>query len=284
MVSTLSATLQALVLFGVTIFVATPAVGTPRLSTKTQAKAPAKSASNWSTGLTLSTARGHDELDETYGTGELSLSYQFMRDHTLFGETGYSQPMVAVDDDVDRYGMTDTSLGYSIANLFSYQKTFSVDGSLQVSLPTSEISRRASLISATSAGVKLSLILPAGFYLYSRHGGTFNAYRYETADEEGTRFNAPWMVSNSIGSGVRFWKATTNFEYGLHHLKDYSNTSINVQTFAFSIGFAINSFISASAYTQWRDRTLSDNALFATDTQVTGFSLTLTHQTQGQTL
>ncbi len=233
----------------------------------------ARPASPWSAQLNLTGSRGSDELDHYYFGASATLGYSHRPWHSVYASVGYNRPSANEVENPDRYGATDSTLGYSIRRLIHLQNGIEADGDFKITLPTSTISNRASL--QALVGPALSVRYPLykqKLYARTAHEAAYGFYRYETADEAGYRYNSPWMFTNGVGLGLRIYKTTTAVDYDFTHLIDYADTRINVQTLRVSLGVAVTGQASVAAYARWRDRVVTDNALFDTDTRVIGLS------------
>lgn len=230
-------------------------------------------ASPWSAQLNLSGSRGSDELDYYNFGGSATIGYSYRPWHSIYASAGFNRPSVNEVENPHRYGATDSTLGYAIRRLIHLRNGIEADGDLELTLPTSTISSRASMqaMIAPSLSVRYPLYRQSVF-ARSSHEIAYSFYRFETADEAGYRYNSPWMFTNGLGLGLRIYKTTTAVDYDFTHLIGYADTRINVQTLRVSMGVAITGRASVSAYARWRDRIVTDNALFDTDTRVIGLS------------
>lgn len=233
-----------------------------------------RSHSPWSARFDFSGSRGSDELDNYLLGGSATLSYSHRPWHSMYLSGGFLRPSVNEVENPHRYGATDTMVGYAIRRLGHFRNGIEIDGDLSVTLPTSTISSRASL--QTLLAPSLSVTYPLyrrSLFGRSRHEVAYGFYRYETADEAGYRYNSPWMFTNGVGLGFRFQRTTSLLDYDFTHLIGYGGTRLNVQTLRASFNVAVTRQASVSAFARWRDRVVTDNALFDTDTRVIGLAL-----------
>lgn len=233
-----------------------------------------RSQSPWSARFDLSGSRGSDELDYYTVSGSATISYSPRPWHSAYLAGGFLRPTANEVENTHRYGATDTTAGYSIRRLGHFRNGIEIDGDLNLTFPTSTISNRASLqaLLAPSLAVTYPLYRRT-LFARSRHEVAYGFYRFETADDAGYHYNSPWMFTNGLGLGIRFQKTTSLLDYDFTHLIDYAGTRINVQTLRASFNVAFTGRASVAAFARWRDRVVTDNAVFDTDTRVIGLSL-----------
>lgn len=256
-----------------------PAFGAPRVSTSVTTLESAKyisGPSDWGGSLGFGSSQNQDQFSDAFMSFSADISYQISPKSSFNIQMGYSQPYSSNADVVRHYGITDTSLAYSY-DLFAIEtdggNDFSVNGFFDYTVPTSETSRKASLRGAGTFGVSPSYKW-SRLILSTSHSLTLNLYEYETADEFGSSYNYPYMLSNGFNFSLQIFDTLSwSSGYSLSHTKNYADTQIDIQSVSTSLSYKISKNYMVAAHYRWRDRLISNNALFDDDTSIVGMNI-----------
>ncbi len=234
-----------------------------------------KSDSKWHGSISMNTSKNQDQYSDSFLSSQLQLSYEFMRSTEFYSEILYRRPFTSTEEKVHRYGFEDLIFGFNqllFSNQYGEKDTVStnISGFVEGSLPSSDSSRRASLQGTASGGLTSNTVWKK-FIFSTHHGFTYNFYKYETADDFGTAYNSPYMISN--GASIT-WRITNRWNwtnaYSLYYLKNFANTENNIQAIASSVSYALSRNFTMSAFFSWKDNVKTNNALFDDDTTYSG--------------
>lgn len=228
----------------------------------------------WALQLDLTYLKRLREESNDLGSGNLNLLYNFQNHRTLYLSTGFLQSLVTTNEDLNyRYGVSDTTLGYFMAKILKWRNGISMDADFSLSAPTSTDSQYSSLVGSGTGGVVFHYPLASWVYLVSRHNGSINFYQYETADEAGLQYNYPWAMSHSVGAGFPVWRLVFTSDLSWTRLHEYSGVDVNTQAWRNGIVVPINKSFVISGFWSWRDRTLTNYALFDNGRSTVGLTM-----------
>lgn len=238
-------------------------------SSEVLGKAPQKS---WSGSLRTGMSKNQDEYSDWFSSTSASFSRTLFGKTSFSASTSYSQPVSDDQDRVKRYGIGDLNFSLSFAELYRFNDSGTLTGSLGVTAPTSRASRKASLNGSFAGGLGSSWKLPNNFSFGTRHNVTVYSYQFDTANANGTSYNSPFGLSNGVNLGFSYKRFNLGTNYSLYYTKNYADTEITVQSVGANMGFKVTQYFSVAAGYSWRDRILTNNSLFDDDTSVTSFS------------
>ena len=255
--------------------------GAPGTSSRMKAKAAMKESAKigkkpeergWGGSIRTGLSKSQDEYSEFFSSTSFSLSRGLRNGKSLSISTSYAQPVSDDRDKVQRFGMGDLNVTLGFDEIFRFNESGSMAGSLGVTAPTSRASRNSSMNGAVNGSVSTSWKLPKAIRFSTSHSLTLYSYQYDTASERGGPYNSPFGTSNGISLG---WGANgfrLRGSYSLYYTKNYANTEIWVQSVGTSVSYSVTKSISAALGFSWRDRIITNNSLFDDDTTVTSLS------------
>lgn len=218
--------------------------------------------------------RGLDEFAEegAYYEGVLG----FYVNDNLRGDVtvGYSHPLDLDAARTDRWEFEDVSLRLlkpSVWKSDSKAQNLALIGSLRV--PTSGTSGDSGLYSAARVSAQYSYRF-GKFTLAVVPSLGLSLHEFETADEAGFIKNAP--LSLGASSSLRYSitrKLGIVAGLGLTSLYDYDFNNRNIQNVSGSIQYAVNNKTFLVLGMRWRDRIITNNALFDDDASAATLTL-----------
>jgi hypothetical protein len=231
--------------------------------------------SRWSSALQWMTQRNQNYYSDYFTALSLGVAYQYTDSLSLFAQGGYSQPVSREYQTVRNFGVNDLQLGVNTTPFYKNKYNFAVAATSSLSLPTSTQSQLSSLNAGWSGGLVTITPLQYNFRVMTSHIAILQSFRYETVNAAGTSYNSPYGVSNNATLVWGYQRYFTTVSYGLANFQDYAGTDIGVQSARMSFGATVYSNIRGELYARWRDRILTDNAMFADDTMNLGLLLTM---------
>ena len=132
-----------------------------------------------------------------------------------------------------------------------------------LTLPASTASQRSSLVTDATVGASLRYAPNDKIIITPQLGVYARDYRYETADMAGRLANSPYGVSYGLaGSYVFFsWLAGT-VAYSQTQRYDFFSDWRTIQSVSGKLTANVSSTFSAYVGYRWRDRTITNDALF----------------------
>lgn len=255
--------------------------GSPGAESRMKAKAAAKESAKigeapaergWSGSVRTGMSKNQDEYSEYFSSTSFSLSRGLRNGKSLSISTSYSQPVSDDRDKVQRFGMGDIDISMGFDELYRFNESGSMAGSLGFVAPASRASRNASMNGAISGSLSTSWKLPAAIRFSTSHGLTLYSYQYDTADKDGYTYNSPFGTSNGVSLGWGKNGFRLSGSYSLYYTQNFAKTDIWVQSLASSVSYSLTKSISLALGFSWRDRILTNNSLFDDDTTVTSLS------------
>lgn len=227
----------------------------------------------WSGSVRTGMSKNQDEYSDYFSSTNFEISRALGNGKTLSVSTSYSQPVSDDQDKVKRYGIGDLDLSLGWDELYRFNESGSLAGSIGFTGPSSRTSRLASMNGAFNGSLSTSWKLPQNFRFSTNHGLTLFSYQYDTANDDGDVYNSPFGTSNgiSLGWGANSFRITGS--YSLYYTQNYAKTDIWVQSVGSSVSYSFTNSISAALGFSWRDRILTNNSLFDDDTTVTSLSV-----------
>ncbi len=231
--------------------------------------------SRWTGSAQWVMQKNQDYYSDYFSGLNLGVGYTYNPTYTFYGQFGYSQPLSENPEKVERYGVSDTEFGVNTSPFYKNKYNFQVSATSAITLPTSEISKRASLNGSLTGGLVTTTPLQFGFRVSTIHSVTVNSYTYETSNAMGTDFNNPYSTSNVLTGSWTYKNFYTSLSGGWTYLKDYADTDINIQSLRSAMGYSFPTSTRVEVYGRWRDRTISNNAAFADGKTFFGMLLTV---------
>lgn len=231
----------------------------------------------WNFVATQSFSRGFDELNDTFfSITNLSVSYRVNNWSALSLSTGYDAIALKQDGSIfnnedpnpDRFGMTDTTISWSIPRIWS-TKSSSLNYALSLTAPTSRTSQRATLIGGAFNGLVYRYRPTGKLLLFARGGLTNNVHSKDTADVQGFERNARFGVSYGAGLSYTVLKSLiASTSYSQFQRVTYDNFTDNIQTFRVSLNYIASSQVNIFAGYRFRDTVITNDQLFDDDKSI----------------
>jgi hypothetical protein len=231
--------------------------------------------SRWSSSAQFAVQRNRDYYSDAYSSLSVGLAYQYSNFLNFYGTTGYAQPISDNYDKVRYYGVSDIDLGFNTAPFYKNKHNFTLAATSGITLPTSELSQRSSLITSWSGGLITSTLLQNNFRFSTSHIAILNWYRYQTSDEAGFSYNAPYAFSNNATLSWSYQRVYTSASLGWAYVKNYAGTGSNIESLRAGLGLRMGAATSAEIYGRWADRMLTNNAMFDDDTTTFGLLVSI---------
>jgi hypothetical protein len=178
-------------------------------------------------------------------------------------------PMKSID-----LGFSDLSVGLTQAAFklkVSEKKAINGIAFFEGSAPTSERSRKASLLGLATVGLAMNTMVSKKLILTTSHSFSYGLYQYDTSDQLGTRYNAPYFVANGLSAIVRITDQLNWINgYSFTYLENFAGTVIKINGLSTTLSYIYTPKISFGVFGRWRDRMVTNNQLFDDDTVITG--------------
>jgi len=225
--------------------------------------------SKWKSQLSWSTSKNMDYYSDYFTRLNSNLNYGFSKDLSLGINLGYSQPINDNEEKVRRYGFQDISL---IASFSNFANSSKLSSSLELTLPASRASQKASLIASAEMGISyLTRWKKLGIRTY--HSFIFNHYQYDTADEFGYIPNSPYGLNNSVtGTLYMHPRFRLLLGGGLYFYQTYAGKNKQVNSLSSSAQFLVTRNWNILASYSWRDTLVTNNNFLDDDTTVASLS------------
>jgi len=213
-------------------------------------------------------------------TIELGASYEFLVgryfNKNLRGDVtvGYSHPFDLDAERPDRWEFDDVSLRLlkpSVWKSDSKNQNLALIGSLR--LPTSGTSQDASLYSQARVTAQYSYRYKK-WTLAATPTLSLAWHEFETADEDGFLKNSPLGVT--VGGSARYgFNSKLGFVAAVSavNLFDYDFNARTIQAVSGSLQYLVNKKTFIAVVARWRDRTVTNNALFDDSASLVGLNL-----------
>lgn len=234
-----------------------------------------KKLSKWNGSFQWVVQKNQDYYSDYFSGLNVGLSYAYNPKLSFYFETGYSQPISDNYEKVDRYGFTDLELGVNTAPFYKNKYNFQVSATSSITLPTSEISQKASLNASWNGGLVTTTPLQRGFRVSTVHLVSLNSYTYETSNKMGTAYNYPYATSNILSVSWSHKQFYTVLSGTWSYLKNYAGTDINVQAMRAGMGYNFPKKVRAEVFGRWQDQVLTNNSVFDDDKTFFGMILTV---------
>lgn len=231
--------------------------------------------SRWHGSVQWVVQKNMDYYSDYFSGLNLGVSYAYNQNYSFYIETGYSQPISDNYERVRRYGLTDTEIGVNTAPFYKNKYNFQVSATSSITLPTSEISQRASLNGAWNGGIVTTTPLQYGFRVSTVHFASLNLYTYETANQMGSVYNYPYAFSNIASASWSHRRFYTVVSGTWSYLKNYANRDINIQALRAGMGYNFPKKVRAEVFGRWQDQVLTNNSIFDDDRTFFGMILTV---------
>lgn len=224
--------------------------------------------------LTVFTDRGLDEYADTYGLNfGGSLLYEFQTNRVFGIELAYSsilkrpdgELLRSYDSNSDRFGFGDTKFSFTIPELWK-SENYRLAWLSKLTLPTSEVSRRASMQAEVSTEMQLEVKLTGWFALQPVSGMYYRQHQFDDADVAGTLVNSPFGIKYGLQSTLSptQWLSLTALFSETQRL-DYENRVKAIQTLSTTGTVSFSNKIKGFVSYLWRDEVITNDKAFSDD-------------------
>ncbi len=257
------ATLTAL--FAIVLFYRVDIVFSSPKGTNKTAKTSIEKKSKLQLAVATGYIQGLDQFDQPLSKIRFIADYKLNSKWYLFFTTEYISPLDGIyEDERNIYGIKDLHLGGNY-KYPKFSKFLQLDTEMGIVIPTSNVSRVASLQIAAWGSVRLAVQLNKPLQLFMVNDVQLNQYEFDTAGRKGHRFNNPSIFTHRVGGAFSYDKIRLELSYAYSWLNSFGGKTIEVNRLGVDINYIISKQFSIySGYTS-KDRILTDNALFDDD-------------------
>ena len=230
--------------------------------------------SKWHGFVSTGYSRNRDQFSDGFYRTSFQLSYDLKPGRQVYANIAYLRPDSRYEDDVLRFGFSDLSVGLTQAAFkwkLSEKRAINCLAFFEGSAPTSDRSRRASLLGLATAGLAMNTMVSKKLILTSSHSFSYGLYQFDTSNQLGTQYNAPYFVGNGLSAIVRLTNQLNWINgYSFTYLENFNGTVIKINGLSSTLSYIYTPKISFGTFARWRDRLVTNNQLFDDDTVVTG--------------